>query len=184
MIRWLVGLLLRSCLGLMNFLLSLRQPELARFMSSDDRAERAYRKGNWAEAETLAQEGLELAEHYSQEWNYGNVIHNCHQVLGLLSLRERNLPEAKKHLLAAGKTPGSPQLDSFGPRMILARELVLRGEYPVVLQYLDMIAKFWANEKKSRFAQLTYQHQLLLNRWKVEIAAGRIPTYRNWAGDI
>ncbi len=47
-------------------------------------------------------------------WNYGNVIYEANQILGLAALREGNV--------AAGKTPGSPQLNSFGFEQAVNRE--------------------------------------------------------------
>jgi hypothetical protein len=47
-----------------------------------------------------------------------------------------DIEEAKKQLLLAGKTPSSPQLNSFGPNMILAKELLDKGEKDTVLHYL------------------------------------------------
>jgi len=38
-------------------------------------------------------------------------------------LKEGKVEDAKHYLLEAGKTPGSPQLNSFGPDMSLAEEL-------------------------------------------------------------
>jgi hypothetical protein len=75
---------------------------------------------------------LELAKKHAAEtlrnnndpkgWNYGNIIHKANQILGRCALREGKPADAKMHLLAAGATPGSPQLDSFGPQMQLAGE--------------------------------------------------------------
>ena len=60
----------------------------------------------------------------SNSWNYGNVIYNAHSLLGRVAMREGKLEEAKKHLLSAGRTPGSPQINSGSLEFILARELV------------------------------------------------------------
>ncbi|MDQ2731693.1 MAG: hypothetical protein M3Y56_08550, partial [Armatimonadota bacterium] len=60
-------------------------------------------------------------------WQYGNNIHEANQILGLAALREGRVADAKRYLIAAGKTPGSPQLNSFGPHMVLAQELLSRG---------------------------------------------------------
>ncbi|MDP8219044.1 MAG: hypothetical protein P9M03_10000, partial [Candidatus Theseobacter exili] len=51
--------------------------------------------------------------------------------------------EAKKRLMDAGRTPGSPQLKTFGPNMILAKDFLEQGEDEVVLQYFDRCKRFW-----------------------------------------
>lgn len=61
-------------------------------------------------------------------WNSGNRIHHGNLILGRIALTQGDVAEAKTRLLAAGKTPGSPQLNSFGPNMMLAKELLELGE--------------------------------------------------------
>lgn len=161
-----------------------RRPELERFLRIDDLAESAYRESRWGEAEALAKEGLMLVERCRRNWNRGNVAHNSHQILGLLRLREGDLEGAREHLLAAGRTPGSPQLNSFGPRLVLAREMFHRGERRVVLDYLDLVARFWAVEREGRPHGLARQHQRLLQRWRADIQAGRLPEHENWRGEV
>lgn len=123
-------------------------------------------------AETL------LAANTVTNWNYGNLIYAMHSLLGRIALREGDLAAAKRHLAESGKTPGSPQLNSFGPDLVLAGELLQRGERDAVLQHLDQIAVFWANtEDNSRLAQ---DHQKKIETWKLMIRAGRIPDDHQW----
>ena len=72
-----------------------------------------------------------------KSWNYGNKIYKHHTSLGRTALRKGNIEEAKMHLHAAGSTPGSPQLNSYGPNFVLARELAEQGEYDAVIAFLD-----------------------------------------------
>lgn len=112
-------------------------------------------------------------------WNYGNMVYEGNQLLGLAALREGKVAPAKKYLLAAGKTPGSPQLNSFGPEMTLAQELLKKGEKQAVLDFLDEVAVFWATHKTGETKlhnQLMTEHAALLQRWKAEIRAGKQPT--------
>lgn len=113
-----------------------------------------------------------------KNWNYGNIIHDANQILGRGALREGKLADAKTYLLKAGATPGSPQLNSFGPRMQLARELLEKSEKETVLQYLDLVSKFWASDKEQ--SELGKEHAALIAGWKREIAAGKIPTGAQW----
>jgi hypothetical protein len=57
-----------------------------------------------------------------------------HLVLGLLALRNDDVATARSQLLEAGKTPGSPQLNSFGLNMMPASELLKRGERDAVIE--------------------------------------------------
>ena len=130
----------------------------------------------------------ELAARYASEllakntdvssWNYGNVVYEGNQILGLAALKKGDVPAAKKYLIAAGKTRGSPQLDSFGPEMSLAQALLEKGETESVLEFLDLVAKFWATptpvDDESSVA-LHRQHAEKIEAWKAEIRAGGRP---------
>ena len=98
-------------------------------------------------------------------WNYGNRVHHGHLVLGRIALREGNIEEAKSRLLTAGNTPGSPQLNSFGPNMTLAKTFLEIGERDVVLEYFELCSKFWK------------MHRGRLQEWGVLTEAGRIPDF-------
>jgi hypothetical protein len=97
-------------------------------------------------AKAYASEALQLAPQFKQDWNYGNAIHNGHVVLGRLALAHGDVESAGRELLLAGKTPGSPQLDSFGPNMSLAKELLDHGQRDVVLQFFDECHVFWRSD--------------------------------------
>ena len=127
-------------------------------------------------AETLA------ANTDTRNWNYGNHVHEMNQILGRVALRQGKREEAKRALLAAGATPGSPQLDSFGPNFVLARELLVEGEKAVVIQYLDLVGRFWARHDPKRPDQRSgvEEKAALLAKWKDEIRAGKIPSDPHW----
>lgn len=131
-------------------------------------AEAAVEAGETGLAKSLAAPLLEQNTDRGS-WSYGNIVHNANQVLGRVALREGKITDARRYLLRAGSTPGSPQLNSFGPQLFLARELLERGEREVVLEYLDLVRRFWM---KSRLAEL--------DQWKHEIARGKIPASVNW----
>jgi hypothetical protein len=99
------------------------------------------------------------------DWNHGNAIHHGHVILGRLSLRVGDIQSALEHLLAAGRTPGSPQLDSFGPSMALAHELLISGERTVVLEYFDLCARFWEAGRDE------------LNGWAAVVRSGGVPDF-------
>ena len=50
---------------------------------------------------------------------------------------EGRIEEAKRHLLAAGRSSGSPVLGSFGPNMSLAKDLLEKHGFPVTWRPFD-----------------------------------------------
>jgi hypothetical protein len=104
---------------------------------------------------------LSTSENYRSNWNYGNAVHQANLALGRLALRDGDIEQAKHYLIEAGKTPGSPQLDSFGPNMLLAKELLETGETVAVLEYLDLRGKFCRTDHGS------------VSTWKKIIAEGK-----------
>ena len=73
----------------------------------------AYHLGDLKIAEDLVVEYLNLYESIKTNWNYGNAIHHSNLVIGRIALKKGKLNDAKKFLLKAGKTPGSPKLNSI-----------------------------------------------------------------------
>ncbi len=110
----------------------------------------AFNSGEYAKAEALSFNLLKEAESWKTNWNYGNAIHAANLVLGRVALVQGDIDEARKFLIAAGKTPGSPQLNSFGPDMLFAHEMLKRGESKVVLEYFELCAKFWLKKHSAR----------------------------------
>jgi tetratricopeptide (TPR) repeat protein len=122
-----------------------------RYMADD-----AFDAGENVKAQKYAEElsltdDAELAHH-------GNVL------LGRLALKNGNVEEAKKRLLAAGKSR-SPALWTFGPNMSLALELLQKGEQDVVLQYFDECQEFWKSGSGK------------LEQWRQAVHQGRIPEF-------
>src|SRR5262245_13695151 len=127
-------------------------------------AKAALEAGETAKARGYAEEMLKAAgDAGGSGWNFGNLIHQGHLILGLLALQAGDVQQAKQHLLAAGETPGSPQLNSFGPNMMLARELLEKGERQAVLDYFKLCGTFWKKDKLAEWAQV--------------VQAGKIPEF-------
>ena len=109
-------------------------------------AKTAFLAKEYSSAKIHAEELLNLAPKYSDDWNYGNAIHDGNMVLGRLAVNSGDLQKGIEHLIAAGKTPGSPQLNSFGPNMSLASDLLEKGEQESVIAYFGLCKKFWRLE--------------------------------------
>jgi tetratricopeptide (TPR) repeat protein len=100
----------------------------------------AIEAGEIDAAATYAEEMLQMAE---TGWDEGNCIHHGNLILGRIALAEGKVEDAKVHLIRAGQNPGSPQLNSFGPNMVLAKALLEMGEKEVVLDYFELCGEFW-----------------------------------------
>jgi len=136
-----------------------------RFYVLDDAAKESFNIGKIQDAENYANELLKMAPNYKSNWNYGNAIQDGNLVLGRIAAKDGRIDDAKKFLLEAGKSPGSPTMDSFGPNMSLAKDLLEKGERDTVLQYFELCRKFWSMDYGK------------LNEWSKEVKAGQIPNF-------
>lgn len=118
-----------------------------------------------AEAEAYARELQQQISQYQDDWNYGNAIQDFNLVLGRLCLRRGDAEGAKTHLLEAGRSPGSPQMDSFGPNLSLAKALLEAGHKEVVLEYWELCRRFWDMDDGR------------LSQWTEDVNAGKIPKF-------
>ncbi|MCP4108374.1 MAG: hypothetical protein GY749_22990 [Desulfobacteraceae bacterium] len=126
----------------------------------------SYHKGNYCLAEKSARELLVLAKYYNEsDWNYGNAIYFGNLILGLVSFEFNKIDEARQYLIHSGNTPGSPQLNSFGPNMLLAKKLLEKGEQKTVLKFFTLCKKFWELDCNK------------LNYWKKQVRSGKIPDF-------
>ena len=136
-----------------------------RFYALNAAAKESFNGGKVEDARKYAQELMDLLPQFQGDWNYGNAVQDANLVLGRIALREGNVEEAKRRLIEAGKSPGSPQMNSFGPNMSLAEDLLKKGERQVVLDYFALCRKFW----KMDYGKLAL--------WSKEVKAGRIPDF-------
>ena len=100
-----------------------------------------------------------------KHWNYGNVFHHGNLILGIIAFKQGDNQKAKDYLLLSGQTPGSPQLNTFGPNMCLAKQLLETGEKDSVLGYFDQCAKFWETGKEK------------LSKWREDVHKGQTPEF-------
>jgi hypothetical protein len=128
--------------------------------------EAAFEAREPASARWYARELLSMSERYAGSWNFGNAMHNGNTLLGRSALREGDVPGAAAYLRRAGATPGSPQLNSFGPDMQLAGDLLHRGQRAAVVAYLQDVRRFWEPET--------------VDEWIDTIRAGGTPTLHDW----
>jgi hypothetical protein len=127
-------------------------------------AKLAVRASEWDDARSYADELLKSATN-SKDWNYGNAIFFANMVLGQVALRRESVDSAKAYLLAAGKTPGSGTLNTFGPNMSLAKDLFETGEREAVLTFFDECRAFWKGDRGK------------LKKWAEQITLNRMPDF-------
>lgn len=128
-------------------------------------SKRAIQTGNLTKAESRAKDLLSLSEAYKSDFPRGNIIHHGNILLGIIALKQNKIEDAKNYLRLAGATPGSPQLNSFGPNMTLANDLLRVGERVTVIEYFDLCRKFWQMD----FGKLDY--------WTAQVRAGEFPDF-------
>jgi len=136
-----------------------------RFYQLEGVAKTAFKAGDMAKASAHAGELLKLAPGYAADWNDGNAIYTGNTILGLVALKHGDIASARNYLLAAAKTPGSPQLDSFGPDLTLASEMAAHGEKDSVIAFLGSISKFWDG------------HDAEIKEWQEDIRQGQPPAF-------
>jgi hypothetical protein len=93
-----------------------------------------------------AKEALGEAPVYEGTGQYGNTLHWAHIVLGSVALLDGQIADASAMLIRAGRIPGSPQLDSFGPDLVLAQRLLDHGDRHAVETYLTDCQRFWTGD--------------------------------------
>ena len=151
---------------LTNLEKSIPEDPMARFYRLGDLAEAAYKAGEMDKADSYANELISAAPHYPKDWNYGNAVFTGNNVAGLVALkRDNNVSQADGYLLASARTPGSPQLNSFGPSMGLAKELLNAGERDAVLDFIGECRSFWKLGQKQ------------LDAWTDAIKSGQTPDF-------
>ncbi|MGH7655256.1 MAG: hypothetical protein ACREN6_11400 [Gemmatimonadaceae bacterium] len=124
-------------------------------------------------AEPSANELLAALPMFTKNEHYGDAVQDANLLAGIVAfekheyavLEKPRFADAKKFLMAAGATPGSPNLDTAGPNMSLAFRLLQAGERQTVLDYLAEVRGFWKNDGGR------------LDAWTNEINAGKIPDF-------
>jgi hypothetical protein len=139
--------------------------KMDRYANLPDLAKKDFIAGDIEKARSEANELATDGDSPGNEWNKGQAVHDSNMVLGRIALKEGKTEDAKRYLLAAGASTGSPVLDSFGPNMGLAKDLLDKGETDTVLQYFDLCRKFWQDGGNK------------LDKWTADVKAGRTPDF-------
>lgn len=136
-----------------------------RFYKLPTLAKAAFSAGDLRKATNYATAAITEAARF-KDWAHGNGIHHGHVVLGRVALVQGDAKLAVRHLLQAGRSPGSPQLNSFGPNFSLANDLLQAGDFESVLEFLNLCRRFWSYGAKA------------LDAWCAQIHAGQRPDFK------
>lgn len=104
---------------------------------------RAYARRDFHAVSSIALDYLDEAENNRGSSNYGNAIHQANTLLGLVELQHGRIDRATDYLLSAAQTPGSPQINTYGPNMLLAERLLALGQRRPVMRYLTECRRLW-----------------------------------------
>lgn len=134
--------------------------------NDDPDYENPYLRGDLARAAFHANQP-EKARRYANELlalsTSGKAIHDGNLVLGLVALKEGSVEQAKTYLLASAEVLDGPTITTSGPNMSLAQALLQQGEKEVVLEFFQLVGKFWKDKK--------------LNRWTKQVNQDKIPDF-------
>jgi hypothetical protein len=81
----------------------LRLKQTERFYALRAAAQQSFVLSKTGDARSDASNLLALLPQFSNDWNYGNAVHDFYLVLGRIAVQEGRTNDAKRHLLEAGK---------------------------------------------------------------------------------
>jgi tetratricopeptide (TPR) repeat protein len=142
-----------------NRVLALTQNPAARRTLSGDMADAAFRIGDFPAAAELAKIYLKSSDR--------PAVQRANTILGRVALRADDLTSAKQYLLDSADSGAARDIALSGPILVLAQELMDRGERDAVLQYLRHCLALWP------------RGEAILRIWIAEIQEGRTPKFGN-----
>ena len=132
-----------------------------RFVNLPYAAKAALEAGQFQKAEAYAIEALQWADSQAEKHKkssnprsspgVGTIDFYSNFVLGRLAVSRGDIRSAEMYLVAAGKTSGDAVLDSYGPNMSLANELLKAGDAQSreqVVLFLQECRVFWKIDPK------------------------------------
>jgi tetratricopeptide (TPR) repeat protein len=131
----------------------------ARESLAGEMAQAAFKMGDFPGAAEYAKIQLSGKDHSAPQ--------RANTILGRVALRSGDVSSAKQFLLDSSKPEAAKDISISGPMMILAKELLERGERDIVLQYLDNCLTLWPRGEN------------VLQVWIDEIRNGKKPNFGN-----
>ena len=141
--------------------LSVTRDPAARESLAAEMADAAFKSGDFESASELAQIHLNSSDR--------GAVHRANTLLGRISLRWGDVIGAKQFLLDSSKPEAAPYVRLFSPSMVLAKELLAKGEQETVIQYLTNCQSLWPRGEE------------ILSLWIDDLRHGRTPDFGNLA---
>ncbi len=120
-------------------------------------ADAAFKAGDYSGAAELAKIQLASSDR--------SAIQRANTLLGRVALRSGDLAGGKQYLLDSSKSEAAGYVFGYGPTMVLAKELLEKGESGTVIQYLENCLSIWPHG------------EAILNGWIDDIKNGRKPNF-------
>jgi tetratricopeptide (TPR) repeat protein len=130
-----------------------------------DAAQAALESGDDEKATSWSKEMLSMADQSTKGEDFTDEIHYGNIVLGRIALQHGDIAAAGSYLAKAGLADGNPHLDTFGPNMMLAKELLQKGDDKPVLAYLVSCGRFWKDDDGK------------LAKWRSDVTEGKMPDF-------
>ncbi len=139
--------------------LELTRNAAARDSLAGDMAQDEFKLGDFAGSAVLAKIHLQSQDR--------SAVQRANTILGRIALRSGDLTGAKQYLLDSAGPAAAKDIAISGPSLVLARELLDRGERDSVLQYLENCLPLWP------------RGQSALQIWIADIERGKVPNFGN-----
>ncbi len=141
--------------------LRLTRNRTARETLAGEMAAAAFKIGDFAGAAQLAKIHLQSSDR--------NAVQRANTLLGRVALRAGDLAGGKQRLLDSAKPEAARDVSISGPTMVLAKELLEKGERDIVIQYLENCMPLWP------------RGETFLQNWIADIQAGKTPNFGSLA---
>ncbi len=137
--------------------LDLTRNPTARQSLAGDMADAEFKSGDLAAAARLAEIHLQGTDR--------SAVQRAHTILGRVALRSGNMAGARQHLLDSANPESARYIAAFSPILILAKELLEKGEREIVVKYLENCLPLWPRGES------------VLQIWIADIRNGRTPDF-------
>lgn len=139
------------------------------FHSIQNFVEKAIEENRIEKVTTYSLEYLKMAELFKTNWHYGNAIFYGNFYLSYTSLKQKDLSSSLKYLKLASLSPGSPQLNSFGPfnspeiRTHL-KALAELKQKKALIEFAENCKKFFVDDKSKTYTEEESKRNELVRR--------------------
>jgi hypothetical protein len=115
---------------------------------------------------------------FKEAWRHDGIAKTYYYanfVFGRLAILKGDIRSAEQYLLASGQTPGGPVINSYGPNLSLALELLKNGDAEsqrVVVQFIEEIRAFW------------HITPAPFDSWISQIKANKVPDFNSTGSNL